>query len=95
MLNNTKKEKQLIIEHFRSKMECKIIGDSHEGKIVISKRVDYDKSTFYIIKTEILENITNEEFIIRDEENFYNTLSHILDNAKFKMIDYLHKRDIE
>lgn len=95
MLNNTKEEKKLITEHFRSKTECKIIGDSHEGKVIISKRVDYDKSTFYIIKTEILENVTNEVSIIRDEENFYDILSHILDNAKFKMIDYLHSRDIE
>lgn len=95
MLNNTKEEKKLITEHFRSKAECKIIGDSYEGKVIISKRVDYNKETFYVIKTEILENVSNEEITIKNEEEFFNTLAHILNNAKFKMIDYLHKRDIE
>lgn len=95
MLNNTKEEKKLITEYFRSKTECKIIGDSHEGKIIISKRVDYNKDIFYVIKTEILENVSNEEITIKNEEEFFNTLAHILNNAKFEMIDYLHKRDIE
>lgn len=96
-MENNKQEKELILNHIKSKYESKLIGVNQEGfKVIVSKRLDLNKDVFYLIKYEIIDHFTYEKklFLGYEEEEFYNFLEELMKNTRFEMIDFLHKRDI-
>lgn len=96
-MENNKQEKELILNHIKSKYESKLIGVNQEGfKVIVSKRLDLNKDVFYLIKYEIIDHFTYEKklFLGSEEKEFYVFLNELMENTRFEMIDYLHKRDI-
>lgn len=97
MFENTKEEKEKILNYFENKYECKIIGNNESGlKVIVSKRIDLNKDVFYLVKYELVDHFTYEKelFYHNEEDTFYQYLTNLMKNTKFEMVDYLHKRDI-